>query len=300
MNMNSKDFNRLLCDEWKTLTDMNVEARDIGCAKFIDNYPAFGEKLTGAVREQTDRQIDLLKRCKESYADLCHMIERLTDMRFEVESVAQRVVNSFGVEYDCDMFWKAHQYQGKFILKREHWSFHNAKEEYKADYDRCFELFKRITAGLDVHNFFILLYKDGSHADIKFTVAGVPGDFEIGFPLNSKEYAIEKPRLNLPDGRLPMQMTLTWRREWVIPHRDYFFNRFGTYRIDDLGPKIKEFIESKEYMKYCNTESYESTKTGPDGNEMKVTTFYDDDTKKGLEDALAKEIEMNGKEGKYR
>lgn len=221
--------------------------REVGAPVFYDAYPLFGEKL-GQVKGHLDGQKNALKECKVVRNEILALIQELRDVCSQVEDVSMGLVNSFDTEYDCDMFIKGGMYQAKFIMNSKHWSCRGAQEEWKKDYDNCVELFHEVTSGLNVHNFKIFYMESGEKAFFGFTVHGVPGDFEISFPLNSNKYHVGKHWLD--SSSLPMQMRLTWRRRWTIPVFDYFFGDFGSYDVSEVNKKLHEFIETGKYMEF--------------------------------------------------
>ena len=292
----SDESKTILMKFYKDVADIRSVVHKLNGPVFSDGYPIFGEKL-GQVKGHHDEQVNALCKCRETRNEILSLISALHSQCHEIEDTALGIVNSFETPYDCDIFFKGALYQCKFIYGSTHWSCRDAKEEWKEQHDKCVELFKTVTAGLNTHNFRIGTYRDGSKAYFGFTVHGVPGDFEVSFPLNSKEYSTKEHWL---DGSgIPMQMHLTWRRHWTIPIFDYFFDGFGSYSISEVNAKLFEFVSTEKWKEFYNTESYYKkefdTKTF---KEYDVEVKYDDETKAYLEKILKEEIEACSKEGK--
>lgn len=244
----SNESKNVIAKFYEDLSDIRTNTRKFGCPTFIDKYPLYGEKL-GQIKGHFTEQVSSLKRCKEVRNEILNLICELQSICSEIEDTSCALVNSFETEYDCDMFIKGGMYQSKFIRGSKHWSCSNAKEEWKSEYDKCVKLFKEVTMGLNTHNFHIFFMDNGSKAYFGFTVHGVPGDFEVSFPLNSKYYSNSEHYLD--SSSLPMQMRLTWRRRWTIPVYDYFFDDFGAYDVSTVNGRLLRFISEKQYMDFC-------------------------------------------------
>lgn len=292
----SEESNAILNKFYKDIADIRSLTLKLNCPTFIDNYPLFGEKL-GQVKGHHDEQVNALCNCRNTRNEILSLIFALQSQCHEIEDAALGVVNSFETPYDCDIFRKGALYHAKFLNHSTHWSCRVAKKEWKKQYDKCIDLFKAVTAPLNTHNFRIGNYENGSKAYFGFTVHGVPGDFEVSFPLNSKEYSTKEHWL---DGNgFPMQMHLTWRRHWTIPIFDYFFDGFGSYSISEVNAKLSEFVSTQKWKEFYNTESYHKKEIDPKTyKEYDVEVTYDDETKAYLEKILNDEIEACSREGK--
>lgn len=283
----SMESKLLLKKFYGAVSDINSRSMSFGTPCFHEGYPCFEHKL-GQVKGHVSGQKNLLKECKMVRTEIQSLISELKSICSYIEDTSCGIVNSFETPYDCDSFIKGSKYKSKFIDNSTHWSCADAKEEWKEDYEKCLKLFNEITSGLTTHNFRIFRMDDGSKAHFSFTVHGVPGDFEVSFPLNSKEYPVNEHWLD--SSSLPMQMRLTWRRHWVIPYMDYFFDDFGTYEFSELNAKLREFVSTEKWREFYNTKSYKND----DGFEVE----YDEKTNEYLEKILSDEIEACSKEGK--
>lgn len=263
---------------------------------FHEGYICYGQKL-GQVNGHVAEQKNALIKCRNIRNEILNLIKELNYICSDVEDLSRGLINSFETVYNCDMFLKGSMYQAKFIEKSNQWFCNDAKEEWKEDYEKCLKLFNEITFGLTTHNFRILHMGDGSKAYFSFTVHGVPGDFEVSFPLNSNKYYVKEHWLD--SSSLPMQMRLTWRRHWTIPVFDYSFDDFGTYDISELSQKLLKFVSEEKWKDFYNTKSYMKEITDPKTFETsKIEVEYDEHTKEYLEKILAEEIEACSKEGK--
>ena len=153
----------------------------------------------------------------------------------------------FPAEYDQKMFEGAWLYQGKWILKSNHWGFSRAtednKETLKADYDKCKNLFQVVTEGLVPHNFTVCVFEDLRYGEFDFTIEGVPGKFEITFPTPIAQYGVKAIGCGLE--HLPFLMHLTWRFHDIIPVLDHFWGH--TYHLEDVNKSLREFVEKKTW-----------------------------------------------------
>lgn len=292
----SKESKSILSKFYGDLHEISMNTMKLNALAIYDGHPIYGQKL-GQVKGHLEEQKSALAKCREIRDEILTLIHELDGICSQVEDVSMGLVNSFETPYDCDMFYKGAKYMAKFIKHSEHWSCANAKEEWKEDYDRCVKLFNEVTAGLNTHNFQIFTMNDGSKAYFGFTVHGVPGDFEVSFPLNSKDYFVEKHWLD--SSGEPMQMHLTWRRHWTIPVLDYFFDDFGSYDISEVNVKLFEFISTEKWKDFYNTKSYMKEVTDPKTfKTTKVEVEYDYKTQNYLEQILKEEIEACSREGK--
>ena len=285
-------FNNVIAE----IGDIRRSSSQIGCPRCHDGYIGYGEKL-GQVNGHVEQQIELFHKCKGLRENIKKVIMELDYYCRDIEDLSLGIVNSFQTEYDCKMFSRGWAYQCKFVNGGNHWSYSGATKDMKEDYDKCLELFKRITYGFDTHNFKIGIMNDESVGYFYFTISGVPGDFEIFFPLNSDKVFNNKHFLDT--NKSPMQMGLAWRRLWCIPVYDYFFDGFGTYHIDDLNKKLHEFVSSEKWKEFYNTKFYMKKVTEPGTfRTYDEEVEYDESTQKYLAKILAEEIEANSKEGK--
>ena len=153
----------------------------------------------------------------------------------------------FPAEYDQKMFEGAWLYQGKWILKSNHWAFsrvtEDRKKELKADYDKCKDLFQVVTQGMSPHNFTVCVFEDLRSGDFKFTIEGVPGVFEIMFPTPIAQKGVEDIGCGLE--HFPFQMHLTWRSHDIIPVLDHFWGH--TYHLADINKSLREFVEKETW-----------------------------------------------------
>lgn len=290
-----ENMDKKLLDKFDSLQRKVLE---LGGPKIFGKQLGHDEKL-GQVKGHRAEQIRLMAETKELDREIGMMIDGLNSLRNEVEDVSLSLTNSFETEYDCDMLYKGRKYWAKFIRKSEHWDNENAKESWKTEYDGCIAYFKLLTKGLDTHNFMLGWHADGSAAVFHFTVSGVPGDFEILLPLNSSEYFVQDDSLKKSTNP-SMSMSLAWRRRWVIPNYDYFFDGFGAYTAEEVNAKLHEFIfSSKKYEEFCNVKTYAEKRTDwKSFQEVTEIHEYNTLTQKRLESLLREEIEKNSKEGK--
>lgn len=285
-------FNHIQEEIW----DIHHRSSQIGCPRCYDGYIGFDEKL-GQVNGHVDEQIALLQKCKSIRGSIQKIVRELDYYCRDIENLSLGIVNSFQTEYDCEMFPRGWAYQGKFVYGGNHWSYSGATEDMKEDYEKCVDLFKRITYGFETHNFKIGLMEDQSKGYFYFTIAGIPGDFEISIPLNSGK--VFNRNHFLDSNKSPMMMGLAWRRQWCIPVYDYFFDDFGSYHSEDLNKKLHEFVSSEKWKEFYNTKSYMKKVTEPGTyRTYEEEVEYDEKTQAHLEQILAEEIEANSKEGK--
>lgn len=288
--------NAILEKFYGDLHEINMRAMDLNAPAIADGYPIYGQKL-GQIKGHLEEQKNALAKCRKVRNEILTLIHGLDGVCSQIEDLSMGIVNSFETPYDCDMFIKGGMYQAKFIKHSDHWRCSNAKVEWKEQYDKCVKLFNEVTNGLNTHNFSIVNYEDGSKAYFGFTVHGVPGDFEVSFPLNSKEYFVKQHWLD--SSCEPMQMRLTWRRHWIIPVFDYFFDDFGSYDISEVNAKLREFVSSEKWKEFYNTKSYTEKVTDPKTfKTTKVEVEYDEKTKAYLEKILKEEIDACSKDGK--
>ena len=150
-------------------------------------------------------------------------------------------------EYDQKMFEGAWLYQGKWILKSNHWAFSRAmedrKEALKADYDKCKNLFQVVTKGMVPHNFTVCVYEDLRYGEFDFTIEGVPGKFEITFPTPIAQYGVKDIGCGLE--HFPFQMHLTWRFHDIIPVLDHFWGY--SYHLTEINKFLREFVEKETW-----------------------------------------------------
>lgn len=153
----------------------------------------------------------------------------------------------FPAEYDQKMFEGAWLYQGKWILKSNHWEFsrvtEDRKEELKADYDKCKNLFQVVTKGMVPHNFTVCVFEDLRYGEFDFTIEGVPGEFEITFPTPIAQYGVKGVGCGIE--HLPFQMHLTWRFHDIIPVLDHFWGH--SYHLADINKSLREFVEKETW-----------------------------------------------------
>lgn len=293
----SKESHAILGKFYGDLHEINIHTMGLNAPAISDGYPIYGQKL-GQIKGHFEEQKNSLSKCRKVRNEILTLIHELNGVCSQIEDLSMGIVNSFETPYDCDMFIKGGMYMAKFIKHSDHWSCENAKPEWKEDYEKCVKLFNEVTNGLNTHNFNIVNYEDGSKAYFGFTVHGVPGDFEVSFPLNSKDYFVKQHWLDSTGE--PMQMHLTWRRRWTIPVFDYFFDDFGSYDISEVNTKLHEFVSSEKWKEFYNTKSYMKEVTEPKTFKItKVEVEYDAETHEYLEKILKDEIEACSKDGKH-
>ena len=173
--------------------------------------------------------------------------EAIEDSLRQIDDFTISLGKCFPAEYDQSIFEGGWLYQGKWILKSPYWGFSGASEDrkelLKADYDKCVELFHIVTKGLPTHNFSICLFDNRSSGEFVFTVAEVPGKFEITFPMPVAQVHTEGMRCGI--GWLPFQMHLTWRFHDIIPILDHFWGH--SYHLADINKSLREFVEKETW-----------------------------------------------------
>lgn len=281
----------------------------LGCPRIVDGEPVpdivddVGEtrlkvRIRNTGRLAGDRELicGAMDACADIHRTIVGKIATLATVLADVEDLALGFANAFSPEYDPEMFNRAWAYQAKFINGSNSWMIPaETCEAWKSSYDAVVSYFKEITRGLDTHNLCIRTWRDGSMAELAFTVAGCPGDFEIAFPLVSSEDAVAKYR-----GRGEtdsMKISATWRGRYLLPHRDHFFER-RSYNVNDVVDAIREFVRDETWRTMYNTKTRIET-VWVDGKRMTLETPYTDEKAAELEREIADEIEANGKEGKY-
>ena len=173
--------------------------------------------------------------------------EAIEDSLRQIDDFTISLGKCFPAEYDQKMFEGAWLYQGKWILKSNHWGFSRAtedrKETLKADYDKCKNLFQVVTEGMVPHNFTVRLFDDSSYGEFHFTIEGIPGEFEILFPTPIAQQGVRHTGCGLE--YFPFQMHLTWRFHDIIPVLDHFWGY--SYHLADINKSLREFVEKETW-----------------------------------------------------
>lgn len=298
------DFNddivRQLFDEFfdkeGAIYDITEKCRELKCPVYNDGEVSLFSKIKpGPVKTGTEEKIALMAKCRDLEIRLHRITRAVSEISNALNDLTLGLANSFAPEYDMDIIPKGWAYRAKYICGSKHYSCAGAKEEWKKEYEQCGELFKKFTAGLECYNYAIGYHNDGSSGYFSFTVKGCPGMFEIGLPLIRERYGNDE--VYRSKDATPMQMSLTWRRNWYIPVYDYFFDGRRSYTIKGINKELKKFVEDEEWRQYIakfEDEKYDDKL----GKMVPVSKEEMDETVKWFNKMLAEEIESCGKDGK--
>lgn len=283
-------------DYWKLVDAVGK----LNCPLYLDGENSLLDKTKPkSVKGKLDEQIDALVLCHRVYERLTNARKMLERILSKVNDMALGLTNSFGAEYDMDIFGKGWAYQNKFLRNIKHYSCSGAEESWKKEYDECVKLFKTVTDGLECHNFSIGVFNDGTEGLFYFTVKGCPGDFEISFPTIVEGWGNDES--NIRGDEPPMQIRITWRRRWYIPVFDYFFDKRSSYHVADINRELRKFVENEEWREFVNKINFDKGRYDADKHEYVQLT--EDEKKKVItdyEELLKEEIEDCGKDGKKR
>lgn len=250
MSDNSKDIQRLK-DKYAEFVPSETSDRN-GEDFYMDNGEGVWQPKKEVSIKVTDKSIaewsSLMCGLRAKCWDIGKQISELYQLMGQIQDMQLGMCKCFPAEYDGGKLVLAYYFEPVFVKKSEHWSYRNInkneRNKYREAYVYARNLWKQMTEGIEAYNFKVGMMADESKVWFKFTVANVPGKFEVCLP-NRDQYG-PKQRDDLAYDSL-MQIVVTYASATMAS----VWNAVGkSYHIEDIPTIIKKFVNEGGYKKY--------------------------------------------------